>query len=77
MGAPQNPQLILIFFQDPAPVKTMTISSKRVSLVKWSGSRDGACGPLGSSPWHRDGATEAWNRKSRGPAQLAQDGGWL
>lgn len=46
-GGPQNPQPILVFFQEPAPVKTMTISSKRVSLVTWSGSRDGACAPWG------------------------------
>lgn len=37
MGAgkgPPVPKVIPVFFQEPAPVKTMTISSKRVSFAK-------------------------------------------
>lgn len=44
----------------------MTISSKRVSFSGAGCGEDGAHSPLGSCPGHRDGETEAQNRKGRG-----------
>lgn len=64
-GRPLSPRLTLLSFQDPAPVKTMTISSKRVSFSEAGCGEDGACSPLGSCLGTGVGK-QAQDRKGRG-----------